>query len=413
MASAIWTGRESCARFNSPKCLCAAHLAAGMRKGVCRTVTTASEMPPAVRLRAMRRVLDSRCLRSGLRVSKKSRTRKAIAVAAAPPHRTSRVCPFMRWKMPAPREFTSFQSGVLATLPSSVARFLPFDAGEESYDATAGPQEAGKAAPDDRERVHPRRGRRLYRSRRASRLERRGAARQRRHRVREKHSRRRVGPQHRGPSRPDAAHPDDRRAALHRAGLLPGAHARSRAVSDRGPHRRHPPDSGPDGAVRHALREGKHRRISERDAGARPADSHGRRPGRLPAHPAQALAGHTLQGSGLGSSVILRLATRQSLRRSRGRAKAAMATARGYGSPAKAESRYGDGASDLSSEAHCAKEEATKTLPPGSNNGSARGASPGGTRDSRRASEAPGMRPAPPTATERLLLTSRRPFRSW
>ncbi len=40
-----------------------------------------------------------------------------------------------------------------------------------------------------------------------------------------------------------------------------------------------------------------------------------------------------------------------------------MATARGYGSPAKADSRHGDGASDLSSEAHCAKEEATKNLP--------------------------------------------------
>src|SRR6266542_1876009 len=284
---------------------------------------------------------------------------------------------------------------------------------EESHDRTGESIQAGKVALDDRARVYPRRGWRLYRPRRASRLERRGAARQRRHRVREKRPRRRVGPQHRGPSRPDVAHPDDRRASLHRAGLLPGAHARSRAVSDRGLDRRHPPDSGPDGAVRHALRKGKHRRISKRDAGARPPHTHDRRPGHLPAHPAQALAGHTLQGSGLGSSVILRLATRQSLRRSRGRAKAAMATARGYGSPAKAESRYGDGASDLSSEAHCAKEEATKTLPPGSNNGSARGASPGGTRDSRRASEAPGMRPAPPTATERLLLTSRRPFRSW
>ena len=40
-----------------------------------------------------------------------------------------------------------------------------------------------------------------------------------------------------------------------------------------------------------------------------------------------------------------------------------MATVRGYGSPAKADSRHGDGASDLSSEAHCAKEEATKNLP--------------------------------------------------
>src|SRR6266542_2399758 len=352
-------------RFSSPKCLCSAHLAAGTRKGVCRIVTTANEMPPAVRLRATRRGLDSRCLRSGLRLSKKTRTRKATAVAAAPPHTTSRVCPFIAVEDAGSAwEFTSLQSDVFGVLPSSVARFLPFDAREESYDATAGPQEAGKIALDDRERVYPRRGWRLYRARRASRLECRGAARQRRHRVREKHPRRRVGPQHRGPPRPDVAHPDDRRAALHRAGLLPGAHARSRAVSDRGPHRRHPPDSGPDGAVRHALREGKHRRISERDAGARPADSHGRRPGRLPAHPAQALAGHTLQGSGLGSSVILRLATRQSLRRSRGRAKAAMATARGYGSPAKAESRYGDGASDLSSEAHCAKEEATKDLLP-------------------------------------------------
>jgi hypothetical protein len=51
-------------------------------------------------------------------------------------------------------------------------------------------------------------------------------------------------------------------------------------------------------------------------------------------------------------SVILRSPTRQSLRRS------------GYGSPAKAESRYGDGASDLSSEARSAKEEATKDLLP-------------------------------------------------
>src|SRR6266542_2471903 len=53
-------------------------------KGGLQIVTTASEMPPAVRLRATRRGLDSRCLRSGLRVSRKSRTRKAIAVAAAP-----------------------------------------------------------------------------------------------------------------------------------------------------------------------------------------------------------------------------------------------------------------------------------------------------------------------------------------
>ncbi len=47
---------------------------------------------------------------------------------------------------------------------------------------------------------------------------------------------------------------------------------------------------------------------------------------------------------------VLRSPTRQSLRRS------------GYGSPAKEESRYGDGASDLSSEARSAKEEATKNL---------------------------------------------------
>ncbi len=39
-----------------------------------------------------------------------------------------------------------------------------------------------------------------------------------------------------------------------------------------------------------------------------------------------------------------------------------MATARGYGAPAKAESRYGDGASDWSAEARCAKAEATKNL---------------------------------------------------
>src|SRR5262249_29616922 len=43
---------------------------------------------------------------------------------------------------------------------------------------------------------------------------------------------------------PDAARPDARRAALHGAGVFPGAHAVAGAVPHRGAHRRHAADPG-------------------------------------------------------------------------------------------------------------------------------------------------------------------------
>src|SRR5712664_1582968 len=127
----------------------------------------------------------------------------------------------------------------------------------------------GRDAHGHLARVHAGRGRRLHRHRRAAHLQRPRPAGERRDRALARDDGGRAAPRSDQPPRPDAPRPHARRAALHRAGVVPGARALARAVPDRGAHRGHAADPGGDRRVLGHRQGRRSRAVPQRHAGDR------------------------------------------------------------------------------------------------------------------------------------------------
>src|SRR5262245_10697242 len=162
---------------------------------------TASEIPPAVRLRATRRSLDSRRRRRGRIVSKARNSRKARVVAPAAVQSTARRFPFIARSCRVygfPRE-NGAANWLVSCLLNEARRVMA------NAIAVKKPEPLRLTIAD----LHARRGCGLHRAGPPSRIERGGASRQRRNRLRPERAVRGVHAVDRGPARSDAPDPDD------------------------------------------------------------------------------------------------------------------------------------------------------------------------------------------------------------